>query len=313
MKKTGLLFLLALCQFCFLHGQEAYKQNFLDLCKSLPEIKTCEDSYKFTQCADDVCSDYKDAVANMTAALKDLINAQLAANNSMTIASPMGNMTPERAKDLAEKMKKMSPDEKQQWAMQYAQGMMSNAPAARVNKDIDNAVVNDAVEYVTGRLEEEMTERSKPTEVTETLMSIENRYLPQKDALLKSFQITSGVNHDPASSSPYIFGEATDAQIARYNKALGDWKKNILLVYNAELKEKLDYVRTKTRELITKYRTTEEKIGETDYGDIAAEPVNKSHLYNAHKAVLEKVMGIYSTFDSILRDYSARYSHLQLK
>lgn len=313
MKKTGLLFVLAMCQFCLLHGQDAYKQNFLDLFKSLPDIKTCEDSYKFTQCADDVCSDYKEIGTSLTASLKDLMYAQLAANNSMTAASPMGNMTPDQAKELSEKLKKMTPAEKQQWAMQYAQGMMNNAPAARVNRDIDNTVVNNAVEYVTGKLEEEIIGHPNPTEVPESLMTIENKYLPQKDALLKIFQIASGINHDPASSNPYIFGEAGDAQIASYNKALGDWKKNIVVVYNAELKEKMDYVMAKTRDMITRYRTTEEKIGATDYGDDAKETVNKSHLYNAHKAVLEKVMGLYNSFDSVLKDYSARYSHLQSK
>jgi hypothetical protein len=311
MKKTGLLFVLALSQFCLLYGQDAYKQNFLNLFKSLPEIKTCEDSYNFTRCADNSCKAYKAAGESMTAALKDLMYAQIDVNNSITAASPMGNMTPDQAKELSEKVKKMTPAEKQQWAMQYAQGMMNNAPAAHVNRDIDNTVVNDAVEYITGRLEEEMKALPNPTEVPEYLMTIENKYQPQKETLLKTFQTTSGVNHDPASSSPYIFGEASDAQIARYNKALNDWKKSITEVYNAEMNEKTGYVMTKIRDLVAKYSTTEEKIGATHYGDDAGETVNKSHLYNAHRAVLEKVMGLYNSFDSILKDYSARYSQLK--
>jgi hypothetical protein len=281
--------------------------------KSLPVSKTCEDSYNFTRCAENSCSAYKAAGESMTAALKDLMYAQLAANNSITSASPMGNMTPGQAKELSEKMKKMTPAEKQQWAMQYAQGMMNNAPAAHVNRDIDNTVVNDAVEYITGRLEEEMKALPNPAEVPEYLLTIENKYQPQKESLLKTFQTASGVNHDPASSSPYVFGEASKAQIASYNKALSDWMTNILVVYNAELNEKSGYVMAKTRDLVTKYSTTEEKIGATHYGDDAGEIVNKSHLYNAHKAVLEKVMGLYNSFDSILKDYSARYSQLQHK
>jgi len=313
MKKTGLLFVMALSQFCLLYGQDAYKQNFLNLFKSLPEIKTCEDSYNFTRCADNSCNAYKASGESMTASLKDLMYAMIAANNSITAASPMGNMTPDQAKALSEKMKKMTPAEKQQWAMQYAQGMMNNAPAAHVNRDIDNTVVNEAVEYITGRLEEEMKVLPNPMEVPDYLMTIENKYQPQKEALLKTFQTVSGVNHDPASSSPYVFGEASDAQIARYNKDLSDWKKKITEVYNAEMKEKLGYVLTKTRDLVTNYNTTEEKIGATHYGDDAMETVNKSLLFNAHKAVLEKVMGLYNNFDSILKDYSARYNHLQSK
>ncbi|MDD4971110.1 MAG: hypothetical protein PHT07_16910 [Paludibacter sp.] len=313
MKKTGLLFVMALCQFCLLYGQDAYKQNFLNLFKSLPEIKTCEDSYNFTRCADNSCSAYKTAGESMTAALKELMYAQIAANNSITAASPMGNMTPDQAKALSEKMKKMTPAEKQQWAMQYAQGMMNNDPAAHVNRDMDNTVVNDAVEYITGRLEDEMNVLPNPMEVPDNLIKIENKYQPQKETLLLNFQTSSGITHDPSSSSPYIFGEASDAQIARYNKALSDWKANIAEVYNAEMTEKLSYVMTKTRDLVAKYSTTEEKIGATHYGDDAAETVNKSHLYNAHKTVLERVMGLYNNFDSILKDYSARYTQLKNK
>jgi len=310
MKKSSLLLFVVFNQFCFISGQDAYKQNFLNLLKSLPDIQTCEDSYKLLKCADNSCLNYKAAKSDLEKAQADLIAAQLASNASIASASQPATMTPDQAKELKAKLDKMSPAEKQKWTMQYAQNVMG-ASTVHVNKNIDNTVVNDAVEYVTNLQAEDLNEMLKPVDVSSTFMTIEEKYLSQKNSILKIFQTASGVSYDPSTTSPYVFGETSDAQIAKFNKALLEYKKSIKTVYNAELKDKLDYLRSLTQKLTEKFSLTEEKIVATHYAEDAKETVNKSHLFMAHKMVLGRIMEHFGNYQVLLQYYANKYADLE--
>jgi len=125
------------------------------------------------------------------------------------------------------------------------------------------------------------------------LDKIEKKYEAQKDAVLKNFQAKTKTEYNPSTSSVYGFGEASDQEVARFEQAVAEYKKEILPIYNNELKEKLDFVLKEEKALTKKYAKVEEKLASTNYSDDAQEHVNKMHLIMAHKNVLQQVMDIW--------------------
>lgn len=311
MKKLSLLFWLVLSQLYLLNAQNSYKQNFLDLFKKLPEIKTCETGYAFFKCADNSCNSYKTAKATLSRALDELTNVQLALNTAVTSNVKAPSITAEDAEALAEKLEKMSDEEKQQWAMQNAHLYM-NPVSTHVNQDANNIVVNDAVEYITERQREDMKDALIYVDVPAQFIKIEEKFQLQKRTILKTFNNASGIeDYDPSSGSPYIFGEATDAEVERFDKALLEFKKNIIPVYNAELNDKLVYLKSLADGLIKKYTVTEEKVASTRYADDAEENVNKTHIIIAHQAVLKEVIENFGYYEDVLLEYANKFASLQ--
>lgn len=293
-----------------LYGQDSYKQNFLNQLKNLPELKTCKDSYIFFKCDDNSCKVFKASKESLKNALNDLTTARLAVNTAMTPALSPASMTPEQAEALSEKLDQMSDEEKQQWAMQNAALMMGSANM-HINQDADNDVVNDAVEYVTNQQEENMSEMIKADDFPNQMRVIEEKYKSQKSNLLKNFKTASGVDYNPEIQGSYVFGIASDEEVAMFDKALIDFKNNIAVVYEAELNDKKEYMKTLTGNLMNKYSITEEKITATNYGDDALENTNKSHLYLAHQTVLGEVLDVFVKYEEILLTYANKYADLE--
>jgi hypothetical protein len=313
MKKYFILACCILGQFYSIYGQVSYKQNFLNLLSKLPEIKSCESSYNFFTCKENSCNAYKSVKADLAKASNDLTSAQLAVNNSITSSvQPGTTMTKEQGEALQKKLDKMTPEEKQQWAMQNAQTYM-NPGAAHANQDADNDVVNDAVNYIATQQQEDMKDAMKPNDLPDQLKKIEDKYQPQKNSILKTLQDALGDKNLTLSNYMYVGGEASDAEIARQTKAVNDFKKNITPVYNAELIDKLNYIKSLAQNLITKYSTLEQKIAATHFADDAEENVNKSKLFMAHQTVLNKVIEIFGEYEDVLQDYANEYAKEQQK
>jgi hypothetical protein len=298
MKKSILFFLVILSQFCLLRGQDSYKQNVLNLLKNLPEVKTWDASYNFFKCADNSCNGYKAVKTNLAKAFDDITSAELTTSNAMTSMAQPTSMTKEQADALSAKLDKMTDAEKQQWAMQNAQTMM-NPSAFHANQDADNTAVNDAVDYVTKQQKEDMKDGFKPSDISTQFKTIEDKYQPREDALLKAYETTCGG------------GEASDAEIARCKQAYIDYKNNVIPLYNAELNDKLSYFKSQIQKLIAKYSTTEEKEAITHYGDDAQESMNKNHLYMAQQTVLSNVMDIFGNYEDVLLYFANKYADLQ--
>jgi hypothetical protein len=310
MKKILLLVTCVLGQLILIHGQDAYKQNFLNLLNKLPEIKSCESSYNFFICKDNICNGYKAVKTNMSKAAEGLSSAQLAANSTITSsAQPGTTMTKDQGEALQKKLEKMTPEEKQKWAMENAQSYM-NPNAGHVNQDADNDIVNDAVNYVTQQQQADMKDAMKPNDLDSQLKKIEDKYLPQKNAILKTLQDALKDKNLTLSNYMYVGGEASDAEIARQTKAIKDFEKNIAPVYDAELIDKLTYIKTLAKNLTTKYNTLEAKVAATHYGDDAEEAINKNQLYMAHQTVLNKVLEIFGEYEDVLHDYANKYANL---
>jgi len=312
MKKFLFIITCIIGQYCLSYGQGSYKQNFLNLLNKLPEIKSCEGSYNFFSCKNNSCNDFKAAKASMDKALKDIGAAQIATNSALSSSAPGTAMTPEQANALSAKMDKMTDEEKQKWAMQNAQAMM-NTGAAHANQDMGNDVVNDAVEYASKQQQEDLKDAMKPSDLSSQLKKIEDKYLPQKNAILKTLQDALKDKNLTLSNYMYAGGEASDAEIARQTKAVKDFEKNITPIYDAELIDKLSYIKTLRQNVVTKYSTLEQKVVATHYGDDAEEAFNKNHLYLAQQTVISKVMEIFGNYEDVLGDYADEYAKLQHK
>ena len=111
----------------------------------------------------------------------------------------------------------------------------------------------------------------------------------------------------------YAGGEASDAEIARQTKAVTDFEKNIIPVYDAELIDKLSYIKTLGQNVVSKYSTFEQKVIATHYGDDAEEAINKNHLYMAQQTVISKVMEIFGNYEDVLGDYANEFAKFQHK
>jgi hypothetical protein len=310
MKKSSLILICLCSQLYFVNGQNNYKQNILDLLKKYPEIKSCDNSYSFFNCKDNSCNNYKSAKLTLNSAIKDIANAQVAMNSSLTGGQTGTAMNQEDGAALQEKLSKMSDAEKQQWAMQNA-GNFMNATNMRPNQDMDNTVVNDALDIVRKQQQEDMKIAAVPNNLPENFNQIDKKYKPQTDALLKTFQAASGTNYDPMWQSSYVFGETSQQDVDRFNKALAEYMKNIYPLLNAEINEKMVCVKNSNQDLVTRYKIVEEKIAATLYGDDALEAVNKNSLLQMQQTIINKVFENFEIFETMILTYANTYAALQ--
>jgi len=308
MKKVCLSILLMASQVIVLNGQDHYRQDFLSAFSKLPNSKTCEAVYNFFACKNHSCDVYVATKTDLTKAYKELVAIQLANNDAITGNTSAPMMNPEEAKKLQEQMKKMTPEEKQRWAMQYAQSMM---PAGKVhaNRDMNNQQVMEAVRIVTEQQEKDMQDITKPTDYSSQFTAIEAKFKPQKNEALKKFQTVTGTTDDP-STGPSGLGEARGEEIARYNKALELFKKTVVPIYNSEMIEKLGCVLQTQQTLTQEYSPIEEQIGLTHYLDDAKESSNKGHLVMGHINVLQKVTKNMEFYEDVLYQYASQYAIL---
>jgi hypothetical protein len=291
-----------------LHAQVVYKQNFILVFSKQPVIKDCETAYSFLSCKNDICAAFNAAKANLAKAYEELTARQIAANNA-AMPSSISTMTAEDGKKLSEKLKKMTKEEKQQWAMQNAHNFMPSA-AAYVNKDMDNQQVTDAVNNVVEQQAKDIKILNTASDVNLQFIAIEKKYEPKKKDALKSFQTITHTTYDPSSSMVYVLGEASDVEAALFDKAIEEYKKSVIPVYNSEMKEKINCVLQSEHSIDSTYTFLEGKIAATQYGDDAQEPVNKMHLIAGHLGVLQKVRITMGVFEQILSDYADKYAAL---
>jgi hypothetical protein len=296
------------CTTSLLNAQVVYKQNFLLVFSKQPVIKDCETAYSFLSCKNDRCAVFNAAKANLAKAYEELTAMQIAANNA-AMPSSTTTMTAEDGKILSEKLKKMTKEEKQQWAMQNAKNFMPSA-AVHANKDMDNQPVTDAVTSVVSQQAKDIKNINTATDINMQFIAIEKKYEPKKEEALKIFQSVTRTTYDPSSSMIYVLGEASDAEIAKFDKAVEGYKKSVLPIYNSEMKEKIDCVMQSEQSIDSTYTLLEGKIASTHYGDDALEPVNKMHLIAGHTGVLQKVRKTMGVFEQILSDYADKYAAL---
>jgi hypothetical protein len=312
MKKSILLTVLVLCQFIIVFGQDSYKQNFLNALKILPLIKTCGGSYDFLKGKDNANGSFFAAKSNLAAAIDKLTSAENAVSNDMTSGMPVTSMSEADADAMAAKMDKMSDAEKQQWAMQNAMTMM-NPAAVHSNQDANNDVVNDAVEYIHKQQDEELKDITKTVNVSMQLQSIDDKYRSQKVKILETFQKTTNTSWDPSSPSPYVFGEASPAELAKFDQAEKTYKDEMIPVLDAELNEKITYMNSLGEKLISKYSTLQLKVAATHYGDDAQENMNKNLILMSQQTILSSVSEIFDNYDQVLHEYANKYADLQKK
>lgn len=287
-------------------AQDHYRVDFLTFFKQAPSASDLEAAYRFTACKDNSCKDFTSAKTVLESALKELGNLQAAASMSaLPAAKP--TMTPEEAKKMTEKLKSMSKEEKLKWAMENANSAMLTG---RVNRDIDNPVVTDAVKYVSDEQSKEGFDLGAVTRTDSVFRTVDEKYRPGRDALLKTFQKESGIQYDPISSSPYIFGEASEKQVQKFERALAAYKKEIIPVLNSEMNEKTAWLSKQKQMLTERYRITEEKIATTHYFDDAKETVNRTQLILAHTKVLRNVIEIMGSYQKVLQEYSKLYTSI---
>jgi hypothetical protein len=308
MKKVFMM-VIALCSFiATLHAQVEYKQNFLLAFSKQPDIKDCESAYSFLCCKDDICRSFNTTKADLAKAHEELTALQLAANSAVMPSSGPA-MTAEEGKNLAEKLKKMTKEEKKQWAMQNAKSFMPSA-AMHGNRDMDNQPVNEAVQCVTDQQRVEINNFNAMAEVGRQFNIIENTYAPKREEALKKFKTVTKSEYNPSSPFPYSMGEASDSQIAQFDKAVEEYRKTVLPLIKSEMMEKIKYILETEKGLVTTYTTSETKIALTNYADDAQEPSNKMHLLMGHMNVLQKVKTMIGSFESILSEYADQYSAL---
>jgi hypothetical protein len=293
-----------------LNAQNAYRQNFLSAFNKQPQIKSCEEAYNFNCCIKGVCDVFNKTNESLKKANEELSELQLAANNSMSNSNTPVNA--EEGKDLADKLDKMSKEEKMKWAMQNAANYMPSAKA-HANKDMNNRKVNDAVKYIMKNQGAEMDNINSLANCGKKLDEIEKKYKDQREKVLNKFQSVTNSSYDPSSSSPYIYGEASDQQVAKMNKAIEEYKKEIIPIWNNELKEKLNFILKEEKDYTAKYTIIEEKIAATNYSDDAQEQVNKMHLIRAHHGVLQQVISYIESLKSVISDYANQYAALMKK
>ena len=308
MKKVFMI-VIALCS-CLvsLHAQVEYKQNFLLAFSKQPDMKDCESAYSFLCCKDDICGAFNTTKAALVKAYEELTALQLAANRA-AMPSSVPTMTADDGKNLAEKLKKMTKEEKKQWAMQNAKNFVPSA-AMHANKDMDNQPVNEAVKCVTDQQRAEINNFNAMAEVERQLNLIENIYAPKREEALKKFKSATKSDYNPSAPFPYSMGEASDSQIALFDKAVEEYKKIVLPLIKSEMMEKIKYVLETEKGLVSTYTPIEEKIGLTNYADDAQEPSNKMHLLMGHMNVLQKVKTMIDSFESIMSEYADQYSAL---
>jgi len=308
MKKVFII-VIALCSsIVSLHAQAEYKQNFLSAFSKQPDMKDCESAYSFLCCKDDICGAFNTTKAALVKAYEELTALQLAANRA-AMPSSVPTMTADDGKNLAEKLKKMTKEEKKQWAMQNAKNFVPSA-AMHANKDMDNQPVNEAVKCVTDQQRAEINNFNAMAEVERQLNLIENIYAPKREEALKKFKSATKSDYNPSSPFPYSMGEASDSQIALFDKAVEEYKKIVLPLIKSEMMEKIKYVLETEKGLVSTYTPIEEKIGLTNYADDAQEPSNKMHLLMGHMNVLQKVKTMIDSFESIMSEYADQYSAL---
>jgi hypothetical protein len=310
MKKSIVVVILVLNQLCLVQAQNTYKQDLLDFLKVLPDIKTCEGSYDFLKGKDNRNASYKAAETNLEKAFNELTSAMSATSNAMTSNVQTTSMSQADADAMSAKLDKMTPEEKQQWAMQNAMNMM-NPSAVYSNEDAGNDAVNNAVDYINKQQQEEFKEITKPTNIPAQYQSIEDKYKSQKDAVLKDFRDASGTDYDPSSPIPYITGESSKEEAAKFDLAYNNYKNKMGSVLNAELNDKIAYLSTLAQNVISKYTPLEIKVAATHYGDDAKENMNKNQLLMAQQTVLGKISQIFDEYDKVLIDYANRYADLQ--
>jgi uncharacterized protein YdiU (UPF0061 family) len=102
-------------------------------------------------------------------------------------------------------------------------------------------------------------------------------------------------------------------EAARFEKAVEEYKKTVLPMYNSEMNEKLNCVMQAEHGLVSTYTLVEEKLASTGYGDDAQEPSNKLHLIVAHLNVLQKVKTDIDIFAQVLSQYADQYAALMKK
>ncbi|MGD0591473.1 MAG: hypothetical protein ABSA44_11875 [Bacteroidota bacterium] len=303
---------LALCWYAMsLFAQVEYKQNFLLALSKQPDIKNCEAAYTFLCCKNNICAVFDTTKATLTKAQEELSAIQLATSNA-AMSPATSTMNAEDAKKLSEKLDKMTEEEKQQWAMQNAQNYMPSA-TAHVNKDIDNQPVTEAVKYVTDQQAKDLKSMNMTADYTVQFNTVEQKYKPKIEEALKKFQTVTRTTDSPSSPDPYFLGEMSDEEAARYNKAVEEYKKTVLPIYNSEMNEKLNCVMQAEQGLVSTYTLVEEKLASTDYSDDAQEPVNKLHLIMAHLSVLQKVKTDIDIFAEVLSQYADQYAALMKK
>ncbi|RPI04054.1 MAG: hypothetical protein EHM64_11200 [Ignavibacteriae bacterium] len=291
-----------------INAQVQYKQNFLLAFNKQPAIQSCEDAYSFLSGKDDRCAVFNTMKVSLAKSSEELTALQLAANSSVMPSSPAG-MTAEDGKILAEQLKKMSKEEKKQWAMQNAKNFMP-AAAPHANRDMDNQPVNEAVKCVTDQQAKDLGNKNMWMDFSGPFGNIEKKYSSRIEEALLKFQTVTHTTYDPGSPMPYIAGETSDKQIAAIEQAIKEFQKTVLPVHNSELKEKLEVVLQMEKSLVSTYTQVEEKIASTDYANDAQEPSNRLHLIVGHANVLNKVNTNIETFAQLLSEYAGRYAAL---
>ncbi|MGD0035889.1 MAG: hypothetical protein ABSC53_01170 [Bacteroidota bacterium] len=307
--KNIVIVVLALCCYALsLDAQVQYKQNFLLAFSKQPDIKDCKAAYSFMCCKDDICATFNATKATLAKAFEELNAMQLSLNSSMMPSSvPM--MNAEDAKKLSEQLEKMTEEEKQQWALQNAKNYMPST-TVHANKDMDNQPVTDAVKCVTDQQAKDIQNINASTDYRTQLSTIEKKYESKKEEAVNKFQSVTGTTYNPSSPVPYLTGESSDVENARFDKAIEEYKKTVLPIYNSEMKEKLNNVLQAEQGLVRTYTQVEEKIALTNYGDDAQEPTNKMHLITTHMSVLQNVRMNIDIFEEVLSDYASQYAAL---
>jgi hypothetical protein len=307
---------LALCCYAMsLFAQVEYKQNFLLAFSKQPEIKNCEAAYTFLCCKNDMCAVFDTTKATLVKAYEELTAIQLATSNA-AMSPATSTMNAEDAEKLSEKLDKMTEEEKQQWAMQNAKNYMPST-TAHVNKDIDNQPVTEAVKCVTDQQAKDLESMNLTTDYytvsTVQFNTVEQKYKPKIEEALKKFQTITRTTDSPSSPDPFFLGEMSSEEAAKFNKAVEEYKKTVLPIYNSEMNEKLNCVMQAEQGLVSTYTLVEEKLASTDYSNDAQEPVNKLHLIVAHLNVLQKVKTDIDIFAQVLSQYADQYAALMKK
>jgi hypothetical protein len=179
--------------------------------------------------------------------------------------------------------------------------------SVHANKDMNKKAVTDAVTYITDQEEKEGFDLSGFTRADSVFRATESKYKPKREAVLKQFQKATHTQYDPSSSSPYIFGEASEQEVQKFNKAVGEYQKDIIPVLTGEMNEKLGWLAKQNEDLTARYTTTEAKIAATNYADDAEEPSNRIQLFKAHLKILQKVGTNLDTYEEVLRQYGTTY------
>jgi hypothetical protein len=310
MKKACLSFLLIISQVIVLYGQDHYRQDFLSALSKLPDIKTCEAAYSFTACKNHSCDVYTATRVELWKALKELVALKLKNDGAISGGTAAAMMNPEEAKKLQEKLEKMTDEEKQQWAMQNAQRMMAGANA-HANRDMNNQQVTEAVRIVTEQDQKDLKDIdvTKANDYSSQFIAIEAKFKPQKDEAIKKYQTATRSTDDP-STGRTGGGEASEEEIARYNKAFEVFKKTVVPIYNREMIEKLGCLIQLNQSFIQKYRPIEQQIALTHYVDDAKESVNRARLIMAHQGILQHVTGNMDPYQDVLFQYANKYAQL---